>query len=135
MLSLFDRVSIERALALPLDVKLRQLLATRVANLVTADFDLTDMTNFLIVEPGGTEAEIKEEIGLSPLVNPIDGARYGAGDFQPYWDWLEDHDGWFELIVTVGNSGFAYVLLVQDADGVDVDLLALCRHYAGEQSQ
>ncbi len=130
MLSLFDRVSMERALSLPLDVKLRQLLATRIANLVTADFDLRDMTNFLIVGPGDTEAEIVEEIGLSPLVNPIDGVRYGEPEFHPYWDWLTADGSWFEFIVSVADTGFAYVLLVQDADGVDAELLSLCRAHA-----
>lgn len=130
MLSLFDRVSMERALALPLDVKLRRLLAARVANLVTADFDLSDLTTFLIVDAETAEADIEEEIGLSPLINPLDGARYGDADFHPYWDWLEDHDGWLEMIICCGNSGQAFVLLIQDADGVDPALLSLCRTYA-----
>jgi hypothetical protein len=30
------------------------------------------------------------------------------------------------MIVTVGNTGFAYILLIQDANGADPDLLAMC---------
>jgi len=64
-----------------------------------------------------------------------DGARFGSTDFRPHHDWLEDHGGWFELIFTVGNSGFAFVLFVEAADGADPELLALCRTYAGEESR
>lgn len=132
MLSLFDRVSMERALSLPLDPKLRRLLSDRVAHTITGEFDLSELTQFVIVESGITEAEIMDEIGMSPLINPLDGSRFGSGDFHPWWEGLEDHDGWFEMIVTVGNSGFAYLLMIEDNAFTESDLLALCRHYAGE---
>ena len=69
-------------------------------------------------------------VGFSPLHEPIAGARYPHPDFHPHWDWLADLGGWFELVETFGGT-FAYVLLVQDADGVPPDLLAMCRRYAG----
>jgi len=47
------------------------------------------------------------------------------------FDYAEDHGGYFELIVTVGNDGFAFVLFVRDRDGVDPELLSMCRAYAG----
>jgi hypothetical protein len=40
---------------------------------------------------------------------------------------LKDHIGWFELVFVIGNDGFAYVLFVQDTDGVEPNLLTLCR--------
>ncbi len=50
--------------------------------------------------------------------------------FEFPFDHLEDHGGWFELISTVGNDGFAFVLIVRDREGVDPELLALCRAHA-----
>ncbi len=47
------------------------------------------------------------------------------------FDYIEDHGGWFELIVTVGNDGFAFILFVRNRDGVDPELLAMCRAHAG----
>jgi hypothetical protein len=40
---------------------------------------------------------------------------------------MEKHTGWWELVYTVANDGFAFLVLVQDAPGVLPDLLALCR--------
>ena len=128
MLSFYDRATIEGALALSLDSQLHNLLASRIANLTARGFDdLIDMTHFLVIEAGDTQADIELEVGFSPLVNATDGTRFGSIDFHPSWDWLQYHDGWFELIVTVGNSGFAFVLLIQDVEGVDPELLKLCR--------
>ena len=36
--------------------------------------------------------------------------------------------------MTVGNDGFAFVLFVRDRDGVDPELLAMCRAYVGMAS-
>lgn len=130
MLHLHDRATMARALTLDLDPQLRALLSARTAALVAVDYDLTDCTEYLIVEPGDTEADIIRHLGFSPLVEPIDGARFGCAGFHPPWDWLGGHTGWYEMIVTFGST-FAYVLFIRDADGVNSDLLTMCRRYAG----
>jgi hypothetical protein len=92
---------------------------------------LLDLTHILVIEPGDTEQAIVDAIGFSPLVSPLDGWRYGSNNFHPYWDgpvWR--HDGWFELIVTVGNDGFAFILLIADEPGMLPELLDLCREFA-----
>ena len=127
MLSLYNRSLIEAALQLPVHASLHRLLAARIAKL--GRDGLLDMTHILVIQPGDTEAETIAEVGFTPLANSMDGIRFGSPDFHPSWDWLQYHNGWFELIMTVGNSGFAFVLLIQDADGVDASLLELCRAY------
>jgi hypothetical protein len=128
MISLHDRASLEAASHLQLDERLRPILLDRIKHYETEN--LLYLTHLLIIWPGDTEQDIAAETGLSPLVNPLDGSRYGSPAFQPWWDWLQRHDGWFELIVTSGNSGFAFVLFIQDAPGADPDLIALCRTFA-----
>ena len=130
MISLPDRAAIEAAPNVSMPVEVRDILARRIAGLTSPHGDLTDLTHFLVVETGDTEAAIVAEIGFSPLVNAIDGARFGSPDFHPSWDWLRDVGGWFELIMTVGNSGFAFVLLIEDRDGTDPELLRMCRRHA-----
>ena len=130
MISLPDRAAIEAAVNGSMPVEVRDILARRIAGLTSPHGDLTDLTHFLVVEAGDTEAAIVAEIGFSPLVNAIDGARFGSPDFHPSWDWLRDVGGWFELIMTVGNSGFAFVLLIEDRDGTDPELLRMCRRHA-----
>jgi hypothetical protein len=125
-----DRASMGHLLSLDLDAQLLQLLRTRFASLVTEHGDLTEWTELLIVEPGDRESDVVREVGFSPLVEPIEGARYGSTGFHPFWDHLRDHGcGWYELTITFGST-FAYVLFIQDAEGTDPDLLALCRGYA-----
>ena len=130
MLHLYDRATMAHALSLDLDPRLHDLLAERIAALATPNGDLTDSTEYLIVEPGDTEADIARHVGFSPLIEPFDGIRFGEPGFHPGgWDRLVDHGGWFELVVTFGST-FAYVLLIQDADGVIPDLRQLCRRFA-----
>ena len=129
MLYLYDRVAMERALTLPLDRRLHELLAQRIASLVTPDGDLSDWTEYLIVEKSDREADIVREIGLSPLFEPIDGIRYGEPCFRPHWDWLACHDGFFEMILTFGGT-FAYVLFIEDHPDADPELLAMAREFA-----
>ncbi len=107
---------------------LNTLLADRLAD--TIHCGLQDYTHVLVVEAGDTESEIVDAIGFSPLVSRIDGIRN-----QPDWDWLERHEGWWELLYTVGNDGFAYILLVEDAEGEPSALASLCRHHSGSAGQ
>lgn len=129
MLSLFDTGALERALSLPLDRKLRRLLMDRVTHLNALEIDVRDLTYFLVVEAGCALEDVIDELGWSPLTNPLDGSAFGRESFQPYHDYLTDHGGWFEMIVSAGNDA-AFVLLIQDDDATDADLLALCRQYA-----
>jgi hypothetical protein len=107
-----------------IDPALRQLLADRVHD--WAAIGLLDLTHLLVVEPGDTEDDIISEVAFSPLVD-LDGRRLGDDGFVPPVDWLSDAGGYFELIKTVGNGGFAFHILVPDRDGVDPELLALFR--------
>ncbi len=126
MLSLYDMGLMLDALQRPLDPELHLLLADRIDDITACD--LGELTHILVIEPGDSEADIIAEVGFSPLIERIDGTRHA----DPDWDWAEAHNGWWELVYTVGNSGFAYILLVQDAEGVAPDLLDLCRRHASE---
>lgn len=123
MQHLYNHTTMAHALTQDLEPRLHALLSERIAALGE---DLIDWTEYLIVEPGDTEADIVRHIGLSPLIEPIDGTRYGNPGFHPFWDFLADRGGWFEMIVTFGST-FAYVLLIEDAPGGPPELRSLCR--------
>lgn len=126
MQSYATMAAIEAALRQPLEPRLHRLLTSRVEQWRAAG--VLDMTHVLAIELGDTEASIIETIGLSPLID-LDGVSYPSPDF--HWDGpIWRHDGWFEHIVTVGNSGFAFALFIQDAAGVIPELLDLCRTYS-----
>ena len=125
MILIHDGTSMARALALDLPPGLAALIRRRANDLA----ELLDWTEFLVVTAGDREADIVREVGFSPLVEPVDGARFGEPGFRPFWDHLVDHGGWFELSISFGST-FAYILLIQDAAGVLPDLLDLCRRHA-----
>ena len=128
MLSLYDKASIAAAMGQPIEPALKTFLEARLDQAAKAD--LLDLTHILVIQPGDTEAQIIAEIGFSPLVEPLDGIRFGIAGFYPHWAWLQDVGGWYEMIVTVGDSGFAFILLIENGPGVIPELVAMCAHYA-----
>lgn len=114
MLDLYNRETITAALLQPLDPELRTLIAERWADAIASD--LADLTHILVVQAGDTEADIAEAIGFNLLDAEV-----------PFPDWREHFGTYHELIYCVGNSGFAFLVLVQDAEGVLPELLELCR--------
>jgi len=124
MLSLPDRAALDNVLALSLRDDIKAILHERIAQII-AD-GLGNLTHIVVLAPGDTEAMLKAEVLFSPLER--EGLRYGQPGFEPWWDWLHDHGGWFELIYCVGNSGFAFIVFVENHDDEGLaELLALCR--------
>lgn len=111
------------------DPVLKNLLADRVHDWTATD--LLDLTHLLIVETGDTEEAVTDAIGSSPLVNPVDGLRYGDEDYQFPWDWVEEHADWLELMMTIGNDGHALFLLVERGAGLPSELRTMSRAHAG----
>ena len=124
MLHFHDRATFAHALTLP---DLPALIRERITAL--AD-ELIDWTEYLVIEPGDTEEDIVRLIGFSPLVDPIDGARFGEPGFHPAWDWLAYRDGWYEIVFTFGST-FAYVLFFKNDQPVVLTLPRQFRRYAG----
>lgn len=119
MIDLPDLDAILAALHTPLQPDLHDLIASRLQDAFACD--LADLTHILVIHAGDNEAQIIDAIGFSPLVSRMDGHR-----LQPDWDYIEQHLGWWELIYTVGDSGFAFLVFVERTDGVIPELLALC---------
>lgn len=129
MLHLYDRATMAHALTLDLEPSLHALLAERIGSLVTANYDLTDETELLIVDDRDTEEDIVHHFGFSPLIEPINGIRFGSEGFQPFWDYLIHHGEWYEMGVSFGST-FAYLLLISNRGGAQSCLRRLCREYA-----
>lgn len=111
MLSLPDAAAVESVLHRPLNKELRAILSTQLDQMVARG--LADLTHLVVIQDGDSEADVIEACGWSPLVHPIDETRYGERDFTPYWAWLQDLGNWYEIIHPVGNSGFAYVFIIE----------------------
>ena len=131
MLSLYDTVSMDFALSCPLDPFLKQLLLRRLDMLSEySDFDLSELAHFVIVEPGDTMTTIEVELGFSPFVNFVDGAKYGDADFTPSWEWMIAHGPWFESVFARSDSGVGICLMVPNRPDVEPKLLELFQTFA-----
>ena len=121
MYDLPDMDSLRAVLDQPLDLYLQTLLADRLSD--TLHCGLQDHTHVLVVEADDEESAVEEAIGFDPFRTRI----IGSPDV-PGWDWIERHEGgWFEVLYCVGNSGFAYILLIED--GAQSPIAQLCRRY------
>lgn len=123
MIDLPDTEAMRTALRQPLKPALKTLLGNRLAD--TDRSGLGTLTHILVIEADDTEAAVIDAVGFSPLTSRIDGKRD-----QPDWDWLEHHEGWWEALYCVGDSGFAFILLIEDAD--QSAYAQLCRKGQGE---
>lgn len=99
MIDMPDLDAILAALSTPLQLDLHDLIVSRLQDAFACE--LADLTHILVIEPGDTEPQIIDVIGFSPLVSRMDGIR-----LRPDWDYIKRHPGWWELIYTVGDSGF-----------------------------
>jgi len=110
-----------------------QILATRISQLKVPEMaDLSDIGEFIIVEPGDTIADIEKASGCSIATDLFDGAHYGSPDFVPNHEWLQHHPDQccFEMVFIMTDDGYFTVLLIPDDPCIDPDLLSLCREYS-----
>ena len=129
MLTITDGGSLARALKLPVDPRLKQLLIQRRDQL---GGDINERARFIIVQPGDVITALEQELGWSIFTTP-EGHHFGGPHYYPGWEWLADHGHCFELVFIMTDDGFAHVVLVEQSPGVDPDLLKLCRMYVTDQ--
>ncbi|MGJ0484807.1 MAG: hypothetical protein ACR65R_09765 [Methylomicrobium sp.] len=71
---------------------------------------------FIIIEVGDQADEVAAATGC-PLLTPL-------------FEYVEVHDGFYELVYIANDSGFAYIVLVPDGPGIDPRLTKLCTDFA-----
>lgn len=108
-----------------LDPWLERLIRNRIYRFPSGNTCLQITAFFL-----GISEEHVQRLRFSPLVNPIDGSRYGDATFKPYWDALYDHGGWYELITTFGAHPFTHVLFIKDSEALDPMFRKMCSEFA-----
>ena len=130
MLMIKGEADLARALASSIDDELKSLLALRRDQLLhDTDYKLEELAHFVVVQPGDPLDAVETALGFPVTVNLVDGARFGDPDYEPSFEWVEQHGGWWELAYVLSDDGFGHVLLIPDHEGVDPTLLALCREY------
>lgn len=130
MISIRSSADMARALALPLEPELLELLALRRDQLLEHDeYDLGELAHFLVVEPADTIAAIEGVVGVPLTTNLVDGSKFGDPGFTANFEYVERHGPWFEAVTIVSDDGFGIVLLVPDRPGIHPVLLGLVREH------
>ena len=118
MLSLTDRDSVTAALTdRKLDPALRALIGLRAWQIDDdRDRPLSDIVQFVVVQPGDTSEVIHEAVGF-----PITWEQAE----QPGFEWMEDHGSWFELAYVLTDD-FGMLVFVADDPGTNSVLRFNC---------
>lgn len=132
MITIYDSADMVRVLAGAIDPGLGTILFARLelhAEFLS-DWDLGDLANFIVVEPGDCMAAIEREMGISPFANLVDRVRYPDPAFEPSWEFCVARKGYFDVTFALSDSGLGLVLLVPDCDGVVPELREMLKVYA-----
>jgi hypothetical protein len=118
MLTLKDRDAVTAALAdSKLDPNLRVLIGLRAWQM---DDDrarpLSDIVQFVIVQPGDTSEVIHEAVGFPITWDQAE---------QPGFEWMEDHGAWFELAYVLTDD-LGMIVFVADDPGTNFTLRFNC---------
>ncbi len=113
------------------DPGIRDLVALRFRQILNGEpYDYNRHGYMVIVEPGDTVKQLEQETSLAILHGLFDDVPFGHPDFAPSFDFLEEHHDCYELLFIGNDDGFATTLFVPKAEGIDPDLLAMCRAFA-----
>lgn len=128
MISLPDLGSMLAFLDRPLEPAVREQIANHIHDAVSSG--LADLTHLILVEENDTEEDFLHAVAFSPFRNPLSQTRLGDPGFSPIWCWADRLEGWgWAAVHTVGNGGFAFIILIPDKEGIDPMLRAMCREF------
>jgi hypothetical protein len=89
---------------------------------------------FIVVEVGDAVSEIEQAAGFTIVTSLFDDLPYTDPDFCPCHELLEKftygNTCIYEMVFIGSDDGAATCVLIPDTEGVDADLLALCRAWA-----
>ena len=115
------------------NLAVRQLVAHRLRQLAPSATPATPC-EFIAVEGGDAVSEVEATVGLPILHGLFDDLPFGHPDFAPCFDLLEEHINGntriYEMVFISNDDGAATAIFVADSEGIDANLLALCRSFA-----
>ena len=109
---------------------IRQLVEERINDLGGEAFDADALGYFLVIEPGDTLEAIAGQLGFSIVANRFTGIHFSDTGFTPSFEFVEEFATCYDMVFVISDDGFGVELFISKGDGVDADLLAMCRMYA-----
>jgi len=113
------------------DPELRALLERRVQAILAEGYQLDELALYVVVEPGDPIETINAPLGFSVLCTRWEpDACFGTPAFEPSWELLWEHAGYYEILYVMSDDGFGVGVFVPKAPCVAPELLAMCAAYA-----
>ena len=112
-----DAKTIQAFVTKPSETEIHALITKQTQDL--AEFDdhaIDDLVNFIIIQPGDTFSSLIGHLGIPPNSSP--------------WEFIEEHCTCYEMVVVLRSDGFGAVIFVPKAEGIDPDLIAVCKQHA-----
>lgn len=114
-----DADSIKDFLEASFHSDLHKLISERMTELAEySDYDISELVNFLVVDPGDSLAIVEQELGF-----PID---YISNP----WESFVNHQCWHEIIYVLRDDGFGLILLIPTQRLTDSRLSYLCNKHS-----
>jgi hypothetical protein len=113
---------------------IRELVQKRIYDLGGEAFDSDSLGYLLVIKAGDTIEAIREQVGFNILHNKSAGIHYSDTDFTPpSFEFVEEITTCYDIVFVIDDGGYGVEIFVPKGEGVDSDLLAMCRIYAFEE--
>jgi hypothetical protein len=112
------------------NLQIRELVQQRIKDLGGESFDSNELGYFLVVESSDTIEAIQKQVGFNILQNRFTGILFNATGFTPSFEFVEEFPACYDMVFVLDESGIGIELFVPKEEGIDTDLIAMCRMYA-----
>ena len=109
---------------------IRELVQQRINDLGGESFDSNELGYFLVVESSDTLEAWSAQLGFDLLRNRFTGIRFNATGFTPSFEFIEEFPACYDMVFVLDDTGIGVEIFVPKEEGIDPDLIAMCRMYA-----
>ena len=109
---------------------IRELVQQRINDLGGEAFDSNELGYFLVVEAGDSIEAIRATVGFDILRNRFTGIRFNDTGFTPSFEFIEELPACYDIVFVLDDTGIGVEIFVPKEEGIDPDLIAMCRMYA-----
>ena len=112
------------------NLQIRELVQQRINDLGGEAFDSSELGYFLVVESSDTIEAIQKQVGFNILHNRFTDIRFDATGFTPSFEFIEEFPACYDMVFVLDDTGIGVEIFVPKEEGIDPDLIAMCRMYA-----
>ena len=112
------------------NLQIRELVQQRINDLDGESFDSNELGYFLVVESSDALEALSAQLGFDMLRNRFTGIRFNVTGFTPSFEFIEEFRACYDMVFVLDDTGIGVEIFVPKEEGIDSDLIAMCRMYA-----